>query len=71
MRCACCNRIHPLVLPIIGIQRGLDDAPALILWNCECGTTMAIRWNEASDAERRQAYLAELSRMATCEMACL
>lgn len=62
--CNCCGRTTNKIVPI-GVQYGLDDAPALILWNCECGTTRAIRWHEASDAERHQAHLAEMSREAS------
>ena len=66
MRCSC-GRPRPLQPVIIGLQRGLNDEPALALWNCVCGSTRAIRWADATEAERQQAYLAEMSRQ-TCEM---
>lgn len=72
-----CGRLRPLNLPTIGIQYGQqdefgvwhDDWPALILWNCVCGSTRGIRWSDATDRERRDALNAELSRAARCEMA--
>ena len=57
MICPCCRRPRPLDLPIIGIQTDINDAPALILWNCPCGTTRAVKWEAASDNERAEAML--------------
>ena len=70
MTCPCCSRPRPPDLPIVGIQYGLDDAPALILWNCPCGTTRAVKWRDATEPMRAVARLAELSRDALSEMHC-
>ncbi len=59
--CPCCSSPRPLNLPIIGIQYGIDESPALILWNCPCGTTRAIKWASATLPERQQAHLAEMA----------
>ena len=48
-----CGLPRPLNPPIIGIQCGIDDVPALILWNCDCGSTRAIKWSEATPEQRR------------------
>jgi len=61
MICPCCSRPTPLNPTIIGIQY-LDAEPKLILWNCECGSTRAIRWAAATRAQRMEAFLADLSR---------
>ena len=43
--CACGHRItHPVP---VGIQFDAYEMPALILFNCKCGSTNAIRFNEA------------------------
>ncbi len=68
MTCPVCSRPRPLNLPIIGIQHGLDDTPALILWNCPCGTTRAVKWAAASERQREAAFLAEMARDAGNEM---
>lgn len=67
MRCVC-GLPRPLNPPIVGIQYGLDDTPALILWNCACKSTRAIRWDDAAEAERRDAINVELSRNGRSEM---
>jgi hypothetical protein len=67
MKCACALP-RPLNLPIIGIQRGLDETPAVILWNCICKSTRGIRWADATTQQREQAFLAEESRNAASEM---
>ena len=60
MKCAC-GLPRPLDPPIIGIQY-LFDEPKLILWNCACGSTRAIRWPDATRAQRVEAFLADLAR---------
>jgi len=50
--CNCCGRITESPT-IIGLQRGLKDEPALILWNCPCGTTRAVKWSEATSEQWR------------------
>jgi hypothetical protein len=60
--CPCCASPRPLSPTIIGIQRGLDEIPALILWNCPCGSTRATRWADATRAQRVEAFLADLAR---------
>lgn len=70
MTCSC-GRPRPLSPDIIGIQRGVHDEPALILWNCVCGSTRAIPWKEATRELCHQAYLAELyGNPAYGEMTC-
>ena len=55
--------------PIIGIQLDYYYAPALILWNCRaCGSTRGIPWAECTEEQRREAYLADLSRQSGNEM---
>lgn len=69
MRCSC-GRPRPLTLPIVGIQPGFGDIPQMILWNCVCKSTRAMPWPSATDAEREQAQLAEMSREAASEVMC-
>ena len=47
----------------------ITEAPALILWNCVCGSTRAQRWGEATRAQRRDAFLVELAKESKNEMA--
>jgi len=68
MNCPCCDRPEPLNPTIIGVQEDLYGAPALILWNCVCGTTRAIEWTEASYSQRIEAGVAQMSRDAHSEM---
>lgn len=68
MKCSC-GRPRPLNPSIIGIQADYQNTPALILWNCQCGSTRAIKWGEATEPQRAEGRLAELSRMSQCEMA--
>jgi len=68
MTCTCCNRPMPVNPAIIGIQRGWDNEPALILWNCECQSTRAIPWAESTRAQRVEAFLADLARQGDNEM---
>ena len=66
MKCSC-GIPRPLNPAIIGIQY-FDAEPKLILWNCDCGSTRAIKWSESSRAQRAEAFLADLSRDAKSEM---
>ena len=68
MPCACCGIPRPINPEIIGIQRGLKDEPALILWNCPCKTTRAIRWTDATRGQRVEEFLAEMSGQPKNEM---
>jgi hypothetical protein len=52
----------------MGIQFYPDDVPYLILWNCNCGSTRAVEWHKATEAQRAEARLIELSRDAGNEM---
>lgn len=69
MKCGC-GRQRPFNPPIIGIQCGLAEEPYLILWNCACGSTRAIKWASATEPQRAAARLAELSRDSQNEMSC-
>ena len=69
MPCACCGTPQPISPEIIGIQRDLKDEPALILWNCPCKTTRAIRWGDATRGQRVEAFMAEMARQGKNEMA--
>ena len=68
MPCQCCGTPRPMSPKIIGIQRDLKDEPALILFNCPCGTTRAVKWAHASRAQRVEAFLAEMSGQPKNEM---
>lgn len=68
MKCGC-GRQRPVSPIILGIQRDLNDAPALILFNCECKSTLAIPWASATRAQRKAAFLADLARDSKNEMA--
>ena len=63
MTCPCCSRPRLINPPIIGIQY-LFDEPKLILFNCECRTTLAIPWAKSTRAQRVDAFLADLARQA-------
>jgi len=53
-----CGYPTPPVLPIVGVQLGPTDEPALILWNCPgCGTTRSIPWAKASDEQKLEAWM--------------
>lgn len=69
--CKCCGKPRPLDPPIIGIA--YDTAmkePVAIEYRCRCGEPCYIPWPAATDAEREQAYLAEMSREAASEVMC-
>jgi len=66
--CVCCGRAEPLDIPIIGVQRGINEEPVLILWICVCKTTRAIRWEDATYGQRIEAGLVQLSREGHNEM---
>ena len=68
MRCSC-GRPRPLNPTIVGIQPGHGAIPDMILWNCVCKSTRAIPWPDATEEQRHQAYLAELSRQSGNEAA--
>jgi hypothetical protein len=67
MKCSC-GRPYPPSLPILGIQYDYYSAPAVILFNCICNSTRGIRWADATEKQRVEARLAELSRDAESEM---
>jgi len=68
MKPCSCGRITEVPVPI-GIQYGVMDEfgvwqwdwPALILWNCPCGTNRAARFEDVSPALRRAAMLADMA----------
>ena len=69
MSCAC-GRPRPISPVILGIQYDTNNAPALILFNCECKSTLAIPWASATRAQRVEAFLADLARDGKSEMTC-
>ena len=68
MNCAHCGRPRPLNPWITGIRYD-KGVPVAVLHQCECRKGEA-PWASVTRGERQQAYLAEMSKWAACEMAC-
>ena len=46
------------------------DRPTHVAYRCVCKSNRSIPWADATREQRAAAYLAEMSRLATCEVAC-
>lgn len=72
--CNCCRqrfyRFEEVYPYVIGVQRDLQLAPRLILYNCpRCGSTQAVLWAEASSEMQGVAENVELlAAMIVAEM---
>ena len=63
--CPCCGSIT--VGQIIGVAT-FDNTPHHIQFNCSCGTTRGIPWAVATDVQRIEAGLTQLTRDSQNEM---
>lgn len=70
MRCPCCSRPRPLNPWITGIWYDMKEVPRAVAYKCICGNNRHIPWPDATREQRQQAYLAQQSRDATCEVMC-